>query len=147
MKVVIALGSNLGNREATLDLAISKLSESITDIRVSHFIETDPVGGPEQPQYLNAVLVGNTKLKPEHLLGELQKIENAAGRTREVRWGARTLDLDIISYEGVVSDNPLLSLPHPRAHERAFVLAPWLEVEPTATLEGYGPISDLLSQL
>lgn len=146
MKVVIALGSNLGNREATLDFAASRLSEHLSHIKISSYIETDPVGGPEQPKYLNAVAVGETTLTAEILLNELQQIENEAGRTREVRWGARTLDLDIIMYGDVVSNDPTLTLPHPRAHERAFVLAPWLEVDPNAILGG-APISELLAKL
>ena len=146
MKAVIALGSNLGNREATLDFAVSRLSEHLSHIKISSYIETDPVGGPEQPKYLNAVAVGETTHTAETLLKELQKIENEAGRTREVRWGARTLDLDIIMFGDVVSNDPTLTLPHPRAHERAFVLAPWLEVDPNAIL-GEAPISELLAKL
>ncbi len=140
--VVIALGANLGSREDTLDKAVNTLAFDIGlhSVRWSGYVETDPVGGPEQPAYLNAVLVGETSWAPHHLLRVLHAVEASHGRTREVRWGARTLDLDLIQYgtpgtlSEAVSDDADLLLPHPRAHERAFVLAPWLDVDPDATL-------------
>ena len=140
MKVVIALGSNLGDRQATLDGAVDALKQIINVIKVSSYIETDPVGGPEQPDYLNAVLVGESDLEPSVLLSEMQAIELAAGRERLERWGARTLDLDLIAVGDLVMDTEFLTLPHPRAHERRFVLDPWLEVDPQALLPGFGEV-------
>ena len=140
MKVVIALGSNLGDRKATLDDAVDQLRKIITITKVSTFIETDPVGGPDQPDYLNAVVIGESDLDPSDLLAKMLAIENEAGRTREVRWGARTLDLDLIVAGDTVMDTEFLTLPHPRAHERRFVLDPWLEVDPEAILPGCGEV-------
>ena len=140
MKVVIALGSNLGDRKEILDAAVAALSKLMTVKAVSTYIETDPVGGPDQPQYLNAVLVGDSELEPEALLREMQSIENSAGRVRLERWGARTLDLDLIVAGAIVQSNEFLTLPHPRAHERRFVLDPWLEIDPEAILPGFGEV-------
>jgi len=140
MKVVIALGSNLGDRKVTLDSAVEALRQIITVTKVSRYIETDPVGGPEQPDYLNAVLIGESDLEPTDLLLKMQAIELAAGRERLERWGARTLDLDLIVAGDLVMDTELLTLPHPRAHERRFVLDPWLEVDPQAILPGFGEV-------
>ena len=145
MKVVIALGSNLGDRRENLNTAITALQPFVHHMAVSSFHETDPVGGPEQPDYLNAVLVGETHLNPEELLQAMQEIENQAGRTREIRWGARTLDLDLIVAGDVIQEDPFLTLPHPRAHERGFVLQPWVEIEPDASIPGKGKLSDLLA--
>lgn len=140
--VVIALGTNLGDRQATLGHAAAALSERVVagPLVVSDYVETDPVGGPEQPDYLNAVATGYTTLSPASVLRELHLIEAGAGRVREIRWGARTLDLDLIQYgepaadTDVRSDSERLTLPHPRAHERAFVLVPWLATDPAAVL-------------
>jgi 2-amino-4-hydroxy-6-hydroxymethyldihydropteridine diphosphokinase len=140
MKVVIALGSNLGDRKTTLDGAVEALRQIITVTKISRYIETDPVGGPEQPDYLNAVLIGESDLEPTDLLLKMQAIELAAGRERLERWGARTLDLDLIAAGDLVMDTELLTLPHPRAHERRFVLDPWLEVDPQAFLPGFGEV-------
>jgi 2-amino-4-hydroxy-6-hydroxymethyldihydropteridine diphosphokinase len=146
-QVVISLGSNLGNREATLDFAVKKISEFVDGFKVSRYIETDPVGGPEQPKYLNAVLIGQTTLDSLTLLESLQAIENSAGRTREVRWGARTLDLDIITFGDEINTSEKLTLPHPRAHERFFVLGPWHELDNAAKLPLHGLVVDLLAGL
>lgn len=146
-QVVISLGSNLGNREATLDFAVKKISEFVIDGKVSRYIETDPVGGVEQPKYLNAIMIGQTALDSLTLLESLQAIENSAGRTREVRWGARTLDLDIITFGDEINTSEKLTLPHPRAHERYFVLGPWFEVDNSATLPLHGLVVDLLATL
>jgi 2-amino-4-hydroxy-6-hydroxymethyldihydropteridine diphosphokinase len=112
---------------------------------VSPVYETVPVGGPPQPDYLNAVLLARTTLPPHALLDRLQRVEVAFNRVREVRWGPRTLDIDIIAVEGETSDDPVLTLPHPRAHERAFVLAPWHDVDPAAVLPGRGGVAALLA--
>ena len=147
MKVVIALGSNLGDRAENISRAVSELNKIIEVTHLSTIYETDPVGGPEQPDYLNAVLIGESELDPADLLTKTLEIESALGRTREVRWGARTLDIDLIIAGDVVSNSEFLILPHPRAHERAFVLEPWLEIEPDAVLPGRGSVAALLSQL
>ena len=147
MKVVIALGSNLGERAENISRAVSELNKIIEVTHLSTIYETDPVGGPEQPDYLNAVLIGKSELDPADLLTKTLEIESALGRTREVRWGARTLDIDLIVAGDVVSNSEFLILPHPRAHERAFVLEPWLEIEPDAVLPGRGSVAALLSQL
>ena len=149
--VVIALGTNLGDRYATLAFAENALVERIMSgqLVVSDYVETDPVGGPEQPDYLNAVAVGFTRLSPATVLGELHRIEQSAGRTREIRWGARTLDLDLIQYgdpttgSDITSVSDRLTLPHPRAHERGFVLVPWLDADPDATLRVEDEVRDV----
>jgi dihydroneopterin aldolase/2-amino-4-hydroxy-6-hydroxymethyldihydropteridine diphosphokinase len=160
-RAVIALGSNLGDRGQTLALAVDALRAlpGLTVTSVSPLVETDPVGGPEQPPYLNAVVIGRSELEPAQLLAELHQIEAAHGREREIRWGARTLDLDLIQYgvpgssHEVVSETERLRLPHPRAAERAFVLVPWVEAEPAATLRvggghsGIRPVVDVLAAL
>ena len=105
---------------------------------------TAPVGGVEQPDYLNAVVAGRTELSASDLLALCQRIEQAHGRTRDVRWGPRTLDVDVLRFGDVVSDDPRLTLPHPRAHERAFVLVPWFEVDADASVPGRGRVADLL---
>jgi 2-amino-4-hydroxy-6-hydroxymethyldihydropteridine diphosphokinase len=146
---VLALGSNLGDRRDTLQGgadAIAWLPE-VRVTAVSPVYETVPVGGPAQPDYLNAVLLVVTSLPPGELLGRLHEVEAAFDRVRQVRWGPRTLDVDIITVAGERSEDPELTLPHPRAHERAFVLAPWRDVDPEAVLPGYGPVASLLAGL
>jgi 2-amino-4-hydroxy-6-hydroxymethyldihydropteridine diphosphokinase len=148
---VVALGSNLGDREATLRAAVSELAgvEGVVVLRASSLYET-PALKPEgvdtdAPAYLNAVVALRSALGPHELLAALQRIENEHGRVRDVRWGDRTLDLDLISFGGQQLDTPDLTLPHPRAHERAFVLAPWLEVGATAVVPGRGAVAELLA--
>jgi dihydroneopterin aldolase / 2-amino-4-hydroxy-6-hydroxymethyldihydropteridine diphosphokinase len=154
--VVIAMGSNIGDSVETLHDAAVALYGLIDLDEVSPLVETDPVGGPDQPAYLNAVVTGTTHLAPVNLLAGLHDIEAAHGRTREVRWGPRTLDLDLIQYGDPVFDtdvrleSPTLILPHPRAHERAFVLVPWLRAEPEAALRVDGEVrrvADLVAGL
>jgi dihydroneopterin aldolase/2-amino-4-hydroxy-6-hydroxymethyldihydropteridine diphosphokinase len=160
--VVVALGANLSYRgeppQVTLSGALACLGPEVglTDAAASGFYDTEPVGGPEQPAYVNAVLTAMTTLSPTSLLRELHGVEARFGRTREVLWGARTLDLDLIQYgdpasgTDVTSERSSLTLPHPRAHERAFVLVPWLEVDPAATLrvgDRNRSVADLLVQL
>ena len=146
--VVIALGSNLGDRQDILQGAVDAIVglPGVRVTAVSPVYETVPVGGPAQPDYLNAVVLAATTLPARDLLDRLHEIEAAFDRVRLVRWGPRTLDLDIIVVGGERSDNPALTLPHPRAHERAFVLAPWHDVDPDAALPGYGPVAELLAQ-
>ena len=148
-RVVLSVGSNLGDRLGTLQgcvHAIGGLPE--TDVlAISPVYETAPVGGPAQPDYLNAVLVIETGLAPRDLLAATQRIEAEFGRIRVERFGPRTLDIDIISYDEEISDDPVLTLPHPRAHERAFVLAPWHDIDPAAALPGRGAVTTLLAGL
>jgi 2-amino-4-hydroxy-6-hydroxymethyldihydropteridine diphosphokinase len=148
-RAVLSAGANLGDRLGTLQgcvQAIAGLPD--TDVlAISPVYETIPVGGPPQPDYLNAVLLIQTGLPPRDLLDAIGGIEARFGRVRAERFGPRTLDIDIISYAGQVSDDPELTLPHPRAHERAFVLAPWHDIDPGAELPGHGPIDRLLAGL
>ena len=119
-----------------------------TDVlAISPVYETAPVGGPAQPDFLNAVLIAATGLGPDDLLEAVHRIEAEFGRVRAERFGPRTLDIDIISYAAQVSSDPVLTLPHPRAHERAFVLAPWHDVDADAIVPGRGPVRDLLAGL
>jgi len=147
IQVVVALGANLGDRPAALQRAVDALAAAHPVVAVSPVYETEPVGGPPQPPYLNAVALLETAAGPYDVLTLAQIIEAAAGRTREVRWGPRTLDIDVICYGDLVLDDPLLTLPHPRAAERAFVLAPWHAVDPAAVLPGHGRVADLLRRL
>jgi 2-amino-4-hydroxy-6-hydroxymethyldihydropteridine diphosphokinase len=147
-RAVISLGSNLGNRLENLQGAIDALEDTpgVRVKAVSPVYETAPWGvAPDsQPSYFNAVVVLKTTLPPSSLLERAHAVEEAFHRVRDERWGARTLDVDIVAYADVVSDDPQLTLPHPRAHERAFVLVPWHDVEPGARLPGRGAVSDLL---
>jgi dihydroneopterin aldolase/2-amino-4-hydroxy-6-hydroxymethyldihydropteridine diphosphokinase len=160
--VVIALGANLARGTAqphdTVGDAIEALGRhpAVTVTTASGLHHTEPVGGPEQPVYVNAVVTARTRLSPASLLRELHAVEAAFDRTREVRWGARTLDLDLVQYgdpasgTDVTSDRPHLTLPHPRAHERAFVLVPWLEADPGAVLRHDGsavPVAELVAMV
>ena len=147
MRVVIALGSNLGDRSLNIDSAVMELAKIIEITHLSTKHETDPVGGPAQPKYLNAVLIAESELDPHELLIGALEIENRLGRTREVHWGPRTIDIDLISAGNEVINSQVLVLPHPRAHEREFVLKPWLEIDPDAALPGYGPVQDILEGL
>jgi len=145
MKAVVSLGANIGDPKANLDLAVALLRESTDVIAVSSYLQTKPVGGPEQPDYLNAVAIVESELPAKDLLAVLNGIETAMGRTREIHWGPRVIDLDLVQYGGLLVSDEKLTLPHPRAHERRFVLAPWFEIEPEAILLTHGRISDLLN--
>ena len=148
-RAVLALGSNLGESESTIERAVVDLREAgMRIVRVSPLYRTAPVGGPAgQPDYVNAVIEVSTSLRPYELLKLCNAVEAAHHRERLVRWGPRTLDIDVIDYEGVVSDDPVLTLPHPRAHERSFVLTPWARMDPEAHLlmargdEGSGTVN------
>ena len=148
-RAVLSVGANLGDRLGTLQgcvQAIARLPD--TDVlAISPVYETAPVGGPAQPDYLNAVLIIQTGLPPRDLLEAVHRIEADFGRVRAERFGPRTLDVDIIDYAGQVSGDPVLTLPHPRAHERVFVLAPWHDVDPGAGLPGRGAVAELLAGL
>ena len=147
MKAVVALGANIGNPREQMDVAIALLREATEVKAVSSYFVTKPVGGPEQPDYLNAVCILESELPALDLRAVLQGIEKSLGREREVRWGPRTIDLDLIQYGSLLSAAAELELPHPRAHERRFVLEPWCEIEPDAILLTHGKISELLAQL
>ncbi|MCT9929763.1 2-amino-4-hydroxy-6-hydroxymethyldihydropteridine diphosphokinase [Planotetraspora sp. A-T 1434] len=149
MRVVLALGSNLGRRIDYLQGAVDALFDApgLSFVAVSPVYETDPVGGPEQDPYLNAVVIGEGMQDPRSLLDRAHNIENAFGRTRAERWGPRTLDVDLIMVGNLLSDDPELTLPHPRAHERAFVLVPWAQADPAAVLPGRGSVAALLADL
>jgi len=149
-RAVLSLGANLGDRAATLTEAIDGLADDGL-VACSAFYETPPWGPVEQPPYLNAIAVVDGPRDAAGWLARAHELEQAAGRTREVRWGARTLDVDVVTVESdgaaVVSDDPVLTLPHPRAHERAFVLVPWASLDPAAVLPGHGPVAELLAAL
>ncbi|WP_171166494.1 2-amino-4-hydroxy-6-hydroxymethyldihydropteridine diphosphokinase [Streptomyces sp. I05A-00742] len=146
---VLSLGSNLGNRLETLQGAIDALEDTpgLRVKAVSPVYETEPWGVDpgSQPTYFNAVVLVKTTLPPASLLERGHAIEEAFERVRDERWGPRTIDVDIVTYQDVISDDPLLTLPHPRAHERAFVLVPWYDVDPEAVVPGRGPVADLLA--
>jgi 2-amino-4-hydroxy-6-hydroxymethyldihydropteridine diphosphokinase len=147
MRAVIALGANIGDPQEQMDLAVALLRESLDVIAISQYLTTAPVGGPEQPDYLNAICIAESELPAAELLALLHGIEKALGRERLIHWGPRTIDLDLIQYGAILSYADELQLPHPRAHERRFVLEPWYEIEPDAVLITHGKISDLLAQL
>ena len=144
-EAALALGSNMGDSAAILQGALDDVAsvDGITVIAVSPTYETDPVGGPEQKAYLNAVAVVLTDLDPWALLAVTQSIEQHWHRTREVRWGPRTLDIDILAIDDATVDSEDLVVPHPRAHERGFVLVPWADVAPDAVIVGHGRVGDL----
>lgn len=147
MRAVLSLGSNLGNSAEILSSASEALNEVSEVIALSSFYQTRPIGGPPQPDFLNAVVIIETNLEPEELLLVAQAIESAHGRERNdstVKWGPRFLDIDLIKCDEMLINSPELTIPHPRAHERGFVLQPWIEIDPTATLPGFGSISHLL---
>lgn len=129
---VVALGSNLGDRRGAIEQALARLAAEphIRVQKVSTLIETTPVGGPQQGDYLNGACVLETELAPRALLDRLLAIETALGRVRTTRWGARTIDLDLIFFGDTILDEPGLAVPHPRAHERLFVLGPLYELVP-----------------
>ncbi|TDQ55221.1 2-amino-4-hydroxy-6-hydroxymethyldihydropteridine diphosphokinase [Actinorugispora endophytica] len=148
-RVVLALGSNQGERLENLQGAVDALFDTsgLRLVGLSPVYETAPVGGPEQDDYLNAVVVADSLLSPETLLERAQGVEEAFHRLREVRWGPRTLDVDVIAYGAETRTDPELTIPHPRAHERAFVLRPWADADPEAEIVGRGSVRELLSGL
>ena len=147
MKAVVALGANIGNPQEQMDVAVAMLREATDVIALSSYYTTKPVGGPEQPDYINAVCILESELPAIDLLSLLHGIEKSLGRERTEKWGPRTIDLDLIQYGTLLSSAAELQLPHPRAHERRFVIEPWHEIEPDAILLTHGKISELLAQL
>lgn len=138
---MLSIGSNLGDRLAHLRSVVAALGP----VAVSPVYETAPWGGVEQDDYLNAIVVVDDLGTDAHgWLARARELERAAGRIREIRWGPRTLDVDIIDVDGGSNTDPELTLPHPRAHDRAFVLVPWADVDPDAVLPGHGRVADLV---
>lgn len=152
-RAVIAVGANLGDRKSTVAHAVREIAEldDVHLVAVSAFIETPaltPHGVDEsKPPYLNGVILVDTELDPVELLDHLNAIEDHHGRVRTEHWGNRTLDLDLIDFGGQRRMTERLTLPHPHAHEREFVLAPWLEVDPDAELPGRGRVEFVLAKL
>jgi 2-amino-4-hydroxy-6-hydroxymethyldihydropteridine diphosphokinase len=146
----IGLGANLGEREATIRRAVAQLNDDQTRVlRVSSLRETDPVGVEDQPKFLNGVAVIETRAAPRAVLERLLAVERDLGRDREAgaRWGPRPIDLDLLLYGDHVVDEPGLRVPHPRLHERRFVLEPLAELDPRLVVPGHGRVSDLLTKL
>ncbi|MDY5786452.1 MULTISPECIES: 2-amino-4-hydroxy-6-hydroxymethyldihydropteridine diphosphokinase [unclassified Corynebacterium] len=134
MRAVLSTGSNMEDSRAHLRRVVDDFAGEL--VAASSLYATAPWGGVEQPDFINQALLVEVSLTPRELLERCQRLERDAHRVRDVRWGPRTLDVDIVAIDGVTSDDPQLTLPHPRAHERAFVLIPWLEIDPDATLGG-----------
>lgn len=148
-KVVLSIGSNLGDRLENLQTAVTKISGNprISNVVSSSVYETAPFGGPEQDDFLNAVLLLETDLSAEELLTFAQQLETQANRVREVRWGPRTLDVDILTYGDEIHESETLTIPHPRIAQRAFVLVPWFEIDPSATIPALGKLADLTAAI
>lgn len=148
-RVAFGLGANLGDARTALRTCVAALREEpgLTVIAVSSLYRTAPVGGPVQPDFLNAVVVAESSMSADGLLDLAHTIENELQRTREVRWGPRTLDVDILAVGGCVRADRSLTLPHPRAHVRGFVLVPWAEIDPGFVLPGLGTVAELLRAL
>ncbi|HJQ45347.1 MAG TPA: 2-amino-4-hydroxy-6-hydroxymethyldihydropteridine diphosphokinase [Amycolatopsis sp.] len=143
-RAVLSLGSNLGDRLSYLQSVLDVLGDVV--VAVSTVYETKPWGVEDQPDFLNAVIVVDDPVRDHWAwLRAGQALEQASGRVRELRWGPRTLDVDVVTVDGVTSDDPELLLPHPGTPDRASVLVPWLEIEPDAVLPGHGPVRDLLA--
>jgi 2-amino-4-hydroxy-6-hydroxymethyldihydropteridine diphosphokinase len=145
-RVALGLGSNLGDRLDYLQAAVDTLTETpdIVPVAVSAVYETDPVGGPEgQPAFLNAVLLLDTMLSARTLVERALAVEDAYGRSRAERWGPRTLDIDLLAVGSEVIDEPGLTVPHPLAAQRAFVLQPWAEIDPDFAVPGLGRVAQL----
>lgn len=145
-RAVLSIGSNLGDRAANLRIAVDGLADVL--IAVSPVYETAAWGVTDQPDFLNAVLIVEDDATDEWgWLRRAQELENRACRVRTRHWGPRTLDVDVVTVDGVRSDHPDLLLPHPGTHERATVLIPWLDIEPDADVPGRGSARDLLATL
>jgi 2-amino-4-hydroxy-6-hydroxymethyldihydropteridine diphosphokinase len=148
-RVVLSLGSNQGDRLALLQGAVETLADTpdFEVVALSAVYETDPVGGPEQSDFLNAIVIGEGPQSPRTLLERALAVEDAYDRVRNIRWGPRTLDVDVIAVGDLTVDEDDLQVPHPRAAERAFVLVPWLEADPDAVVPGAGKVAELLAGL
>lgn len=152
-RAILALGGNLGDRKATIKSAIKSINEleGVTVLRKSKLYESfaATIEGIDEsaPRYLNGVIEVETELSPGKLLTELNRIESEHGRVRLERWGSRTLDIDIITYGSLIKEGKRLSLPHPRAYQRAFVVVPWAQLDPNARLIGHGSVAELAESL
>lgn len=152
-RAILAIGGNLGDRLATIQGAIEAIDqiEGIKLKKVSKLVESFALTlegtDQAQPNYLNCVLEVSTTLKPRELLSALNGVENEFGRVRLERWASRTLDIDIISFGAELIETKTLVVPHPRAHERAFVLVPWADLDPDAILPGHGKVSELAKKV
>lgn len=144
-RVVFSLGSNLGDRLGYLQSATTalRLTPGIRVVAISPVYQTSPMGPVEQPDFFNIVVLAESELPATALLEQALAIEDALERVRTVRWGPRTVDIDLVAAGDQVIDSARLTLPHPRAHERAFVLVPWLAVDADAALPGHGPVAEL----
>ena len=147
MKAVISLGSNLENRKLNLEIAMSHIEQLLNNLVVSPFVQTKPVGGPSQDDFLNAVVIGECELPAESLLTKLLEIEDQMDRVRQIKWGPRIIDLDLIVYGDQVINSEFLKLPHPLAQSRSFVLSPWLVIDPDGEIPGVGSIKTLLASI
>jgi len=147
MKAVISLGANISNPKEQMDLAVAMLREATDFKLISRYFSTKPVSEIQQPDYLNAICIVESDLPATDLLALLHGIEKTLGRERKEKWGPRTIDLDLIQYGSLLSSADELQLPHPRAHERRFVIEPWHSIEPDAILLTHGKISEILEQL
>jgi len=149
VRAYIGLGSNLGDRERTIEHAVGLLhaDRGLDVVSISSLRETEPWGPVEQPRFLNGAVEVETSLEPRALLGVLLDIERRLGRVREERFGPRTIDLDLLVYGDAVVDEPGLIVPHPRLHERAFALEPLHELAPGLVVPGHGSVADLLAAL
>ncbi len=147
-KVVFSLGSNMGDSAGILQEAVEYLGETpdLMIVDVSPVYQTKPVGAVDQDDFLNLVVVAESTLEPLTILDRAQAIEENFGRTRELRHGPRTLDIDVIMVGKRISEDNI-ELPHPRAHERAFVLVPWLDIDPNGEIAGHGPIAELIDEV
>jgi len=143
---VLSLGSNLGDRASHLAAAREMLGREFAVLGVSPIYETAPVGMTDQSSFLNQVVVVDCD-DAETVLAAAHRVEDARGRLRNRRWGPRTLDVDVVAVDALCSESPRLTLPHPRAHERAFVLRPWVDIDPDAEVPGRGPARVLLAGL
>jgi len=149
MRAVISLGSNIGDKFSYLQSAVNEINElSDSEILIcSSVYKTKPVGFEDQEDFLNAVLILETAFNAEELLMKLLIIELNLGRERSIKWGPRTIDLDLIDYEKLVLNSDKLTLPHPRAYERCFVLKPWNEIDDSAEITGRGKVNQILENM
>lgn len=149
VRAYIGLGANLADREGTIEQAVGLLGAEpgIEVVSVSSLRETEPWGRVAQPAFVNGAVAVETTLEPRALLGVLLDVERRLGRVRDERWGPRTIDLDLLLYGDVVLDEPGLTVPHPRLHERAFALEPLQELDPELAVPGRGSVTDLLAAL
>ncbi|MDR7330306.1 2-amino-4-hydroxy-6-hydroxymethyldihydropteridine diphosphokinase [Corynebacterium guangdongense] len=144
MRAVLSIGSNMDDRRRLLRTVYDDFRDEL--VAASQVYSTPPWGVTDQDEFLNAVLIVEVNATPLELLRRGQALEDAAERVRVRRWGPRTLDVDVVQIDGLTSDDPVLTLPHPHAHHRGFVLVPWLDADPAAELDGT-PVAELLTRL